>query len=149
MNYTTRSRNGISLDVYAYGAGKMHVVLISEEDLPKICALKGPIWVKKNNRSGKYYAMCWHNGKPIALHRYLTDCPEGMEVDHINGYTLDNTRFNIRVVTHKQNMNWKKNAITEIGYPKNYQTNVAWTNLLMMSLTVEFIEKVAEEGWTA
>ena len=37
------------------------------------------------------------------LHRVLTRCPEGYEVDHISMDTLDNRSSNLRIVTHQQN----------------------------------------------
>lgn len=42
------------------------------------------------------------------LHRFITDAPEGLVVDHINHNTLDNRMKNLRVVTateNKQNIN--------------------------------------------
>ena len=37
------------------------------------------------------------------LHRVITGCPEGYEVDHISLDTLDNRMSNLRIVTHQQN----------------------------------------------
>jgi len=49
----------------------------------------------------------------IKLHRLIMGLDKkssGGIVDHINGNTLDNTRENLRIVTHKENMNnTKKN----------------------------------------
>lgn len=42
-------------------------------------------------------------GKKIYLHRYLLKAPKNKEVDHINGDTLDNRIFNLRLVTRSQN----------------------------------------------
>lgn len=39
----------------------------------------------------------------ISLHRFLTGCPPGMEINHINGDGLDNRRENLQIVTHQQN----------------------------------------------
>ena len=39
----------------------------------------------------------------IRLHQVIMLPPEGMEVDHINGDTLDNRRCNLRLVTKSQN----------------------------------------------
>jgi AP2 domain-containing protein/HNH endonuclease len=38
------------------------------------------------------------------LHRYIMDAPKGINVDHRDGGTLNNTRGNIRLATHSQNM---------------------------------------------
>lgn len=40
----------------------------------------------------------------IRLHRLVVECPEGLVVDHINGFGLDNRRCNLRVATHQQNL---------------------------------------------
>lgn len=42
---------------------------------------------------------------PIKLHRWITNCPENMEVDHYNNDTLDNRRLiNLRVSSHAENL---------------------------------------------
>lgn len=59
------------------------------------------------NRGGKHlYAMRVdkENRKWLKMHRIITGAPDGLEVDHINGDSLDNRRANLRVVTHRQNM---------------------------------------------
>tara|TARA_R110000737_G_scaffold183647_1_gene207174 strand:+ start:1335 stop:1961 length:627 start_codon:yes stop_codon:yes gene_type:complete len=39
----------------------------------------------------------------IRLHRLITNAPKGMQVDHISGNTLDNTKANLRIVTNREN----------------------------------------------
>lgn len=67
--------------------------------------LKQHSW--KVYRFGKkqYYATTKINGKTAYLHRVIAHAPDGMEVDHIDGNGLNNRRDNLRVVTHRQNLN--------------------------------------------
>lgn len=38
------------------------------------------------------------------MHREIMKCPAGMFVDHIDRNGLNNQKFNLRIVTHQQNM---------------------------------------------
>jgi hypothetical protein len=49
------------------------------------------------------YAKIYLDGKNQYLHRIITSCPSGKQVDHINLNKLDNRRENLRIVTHAQN----------------------------------------------
>lgn len=45
-------------------------------------------------------------GKPVLqLHRFITDCPQGKVVDHMNHNKKDNRKKNLRVCTQKENAN--------------------------------------------
>ena len=50
------------------------------------------------------YAVRYENGKRIYMHREIMKPPKGKVVDHINQNGFDNTRGNMRNVTHQQNM---------------------------------------------
>lgn len=41
--------------------------------------------------------------KSVQLHRLITDCPDGMQVDHLNNNTLDNRLCNLKIATHSEN----------------------------------------------
>lgn len=48
--------------------------------------------------------------KKVSMHRIVTDCPDGLEPDHIHGYETryDNRKSNLRIVEHQKNMMNKK-----------------------------------------
>lgn len=39
----------------------------------------------------------------VKMHRQIMNFPDGMDVDHINGNTLDNRKSNLRICTHAEN----------------------------------------------
>jgi hypothetical protein len=49
----------------------------------------------KNRKDGKT--------ETVLLHRFITNCPFGKQVDHVSGDTLDNRRENLRFCTHAEN----------------------------------------------
>lgn len=105
----------------------VHEVLIDVNDLQKIKEAKRTVYVHEIR--GNFYARITLNGKKVALHRFITDCPDGFEVDHFNHHTLDNRRANLRICTHKQNKENElharsNNSTGVLGVSKHTQANV-------------------------
>lgn len=81
--------------------------LVDDEDYPRVSQHKWRALVRKSARKSRVYVARhegWPDRKTILLHRFLTDAPAEMVVDHINGDTLDNRRANLRVCTQAQNL---------------------------------------------
>ena len=80
--------------------GMYDVMLDSADDLAGCCNIS----VAYNH--GNYVKVMLHNDPTIYLlhHLLVGDVPDGYEVDHIDGNPTNNTRCNLRLVTHKQNM---------------------------------------------
>ncbi len=67
---------------------------------------------KKNHTMG--YCQVNFNGRMIKYHVIIwilstgKDIPQGMDIDHINGNEIDNRIDNLRIVTHRVNMQNRK-----------------------------------------
>jgi hypothetical protein len=65
--------------------------------------------------------------KTVKLHRILLHAPEGSEVDHINGNTLDNRRNNLRLTVRKYNaMNRKRHKNNTSGFRGVCRNTSGW-----------------------
>lgn len=71
--------------------------LVSDEDYEELS--KQDWCAKKTRRSTK-----WHAWSSLgAMHRVIMKAPKGVEVDHIDGDSLNNQRDNLRLATGAQN----------------------------------------------
>ena len=104
--------------------GTILETIIDKEDLAKIQEISGTWYASKNKNcsyatssTGKVYKR-----RQLQLHRWIMDTPEGLQVDHINHDTLDNTRSNLRNVTASENMqNLHTKPLSNSGF-----RGVAW-----------------------
>lgn len=105
---------------------------------------------------GKYAARDKRiNGKRfhIRMSRHIMDCPANMEVDHINGNTLDNRRENLRVVTHsingKNTHSYKKESRSSKYRGVYYNNEIGrvkrWTAQITINMQHKFIGRFLTE----
>jgi hypothetical protein len=94
--------------------GSMLETRISASDFDHVNAFPGK-WYAHLNKKRKWYV--WANskdsdGKPITLHlhRYIMNPPDGFQVDHFDGDSLNNTRDNLRVTTQSENQQNRHSA---------------------------------------
>lgn len=97
--------------------------IIDLEDVDKCKKYK---WHMRKGTSTNYVIASLSENEKLHLHRYLTNCPEDMEVDHIDYDGLNNKKENLRIVTHSQNgANRKNNNVGVIKVPSNnYQASI-------------------------
>ncbi|CAN5717840.1 hypothetical protein BH24ACT18_BH24ACT18_18900 [soil metagenome] len=92
-----------------YGEGE--TALIDQEDYPKVGGYRWHL------SRGGYVVTSLSVEKKLYLHRLVM--PEGDEVDHVNGNTLDNRRANLRSCTHHGNVQnrrpWKQKSSRHLG----------------------------------
>lgn len=80
----------------------VHTVLVDKESLDKIGDYV--VGIEKHH-TGSFYARIYNrkSKKAQPLHRFLTNCPDGLVVDHLNHCTLDNRMQNLKVCTPREN----------------------------------------------
>jgi hypothetical protein len=92
-------------------------VLIDKEYLSNIAEIGS--WRLKHSPEKIYFVHTtnYPTVQVITLHRFIMNIPKEMEVDHINGDTLDNRKVNLRVCTKSENnCNRKINQNNTSGY---------------------------------
>ena len=75
---------------------KGFTTIVDDEDFEKLNKIK---WYITKGRSG-YYA---RNRSIGAMHRFITNCPQGMIVDHRDHNTLNNQKSNLRLCNYSEN----------------------------------------------
>lgn len=75
---------------------------VDDEDFELLSQYKWRL-LKRHSSDKTGYAVTSHSPKLIRMHRFLLNAPKSMEVDHINGNSLDNHKQNLRLATRSQN----------------------------------------------
>jgi hypothetical protein len=78
------------------------VAVVSDEDFEELSQHKCQ-FTANARRHGRGYATRFVNDRPVYMHRVILDAPKGVQVDHIDGDRLNNTRENLRLATLKEN----------------------------------------------
>ena len=84
--------------------GTIHRMTIDTADLPRVLALPGTISLTASStHPDTFYAIITLNKRQIRFHRWLTNVPDGYEIDHLNHDPLDQRRANLRVTDRSGN----------------------------------------------
>lgn len=102
LNCIAELRNWSEMDfIITRRSGQQVTVQVDAEDWEKVTDF-GP-WCLGGSPKAPYVHKRTGKDTFVYLHRWLTQAPDGMHVDHIDGNKLNNTRGNLRVCTQQQN----------------------------------------------
>lgn len=105
----TPTQAGQSKEMKEIPLSSSMVAIVDDADYDHLSSVKW--WV---NKSRVPYAVreIVRNGVRtiLRMHRVIMDAPKEMEVDHINGNSLDNRRANLRLASHSENVKNRKRA---------------------------------------
>jgi hypothetical protein len=129
-------------------------VIIDAENVDKVIAA-GPWHLHTNYRNRLRYfthvdrVKGARRGKvkKIYLHRFIMNCPSGMEVDHRNGNTLDNRKANLRICEHRQNL-CNQGGRAKSGYKGVYHNNSSYKKPWYAKIKVNGKEIHLGSYWT-
>ena len=101
-------------DIVRVLTSKNEEFIIDKDDYEKI---KDHTW----SLDGNGYARTGFDNSQIKLHRYVTDAPDDMEIDHKDGNILNNRKSNLRICTRQENaMNLKLSKNNTSGHKGVY-----------------------------
>lgn len=81
--------------------------IVDQADFEKLKQHKWHLTIDRWNKYAKRSARKGNKRCRCAMHRVVTNAPDGLFVDHINHNGLDNRKANLRIVTSQQN-SWNK-----------------------------------------
>jgi len=96
--------------------------LVDDEDYIELSKYKWCAYWNKTSKSWYVIRTDYTNGKTtIYMARYILNCPDDMQVDHINHDTMDNRKSNLRICYKFENIrNRKWNDNNTSGYKGVY-----------------------------
>ncbi|MBN1361942.1 MAG: HNH endonuclease [Sedimentisphaerales bacterium] len=100
--------------------------IVDAADYPELSKHK---WYTKCDPGGRHPYACRKakNRDAIYMHRQIMNAPRGMEVDHIDGNTLNNRRSNLRLCTRLQNaQNRRRHAQRKRRFTGVYPCGDKW-----------------------
>ena len=116
-----------------YLANNKGIALVDDEDYKILNQYK---W----HFNGRGYAVTTvkinNERKNIKMHRFILKSPCKIEVDHINGNSLNNQKVNLRLVTRSQNMMNRisnKNSSSKYKGVSWYRQNKKWMSQIMFN----------------
>lgn len=98
-------------------------------DLCDLATFSAHEWRVRTLGNTRYVTRRDENGRDLFLHRDIMIPPEEMVIDHIDGDGLNNTRGNLRVLTHQQNLWNRPRHDGSIGVSKRDGAWRAYINL--------------------
>lgn len=101
-------------------------ILIDNEDYERIKATGYSLAVSYDKTIKGFYIQFTKkpkNSNTRRLSRFITNCPKGLVVDHINRDTLDNRKCNLRICTQFENMQNRSNNKTGTVGVRYYKTD--------------------------
>lgn len=124
---------------------KGHRAVIDAEDFDRVSSWK---WSASVTDRGTVYAVRggyigMRNGRGVYrrvyLHRVLMDAPQGTQVDHIDGNTLNNRRSsNLRFASHAENTR-NTRAYSACGFKGVFVNGGRWSARIMKNRTAHWL----------
>ena len=110
-----------------------YIALVDDTDMVLVSCHKWCV----NRCRGKVYAGTSINGRSIRMHRVILGVRNGGVVDHRDRNTLNNTRANLRICTHKENV------VNSPGWRGSFSRfkGVSWDNQRS-----KFLARIFHEG---